>query len=208
MYEISDLVYKDLLNIPELIFKKHTSTAITGASGAGKTTLLKLLDGLFRINSGTILYDGTNITEIKNLRQRVTMIAQNPVVYPDTLYDNFKKTSYFCDKPLANDEVLTSFLKLCALDLPLDTDTKMLSGGEKSRLSIARALSLESETYLLDEPTSALDAQTMQIVMQNLLHFTKEHHMTTLIVTHSAQTAELCSHEVVIKKGGLPQWVR
>lgn len=208
MYRVENLTYRDILHITDLHFSSGRSTAVTGSSGAGKTTLLKLLDGLYLPDSGQIFFDGQDIRTIKNLRRRVTMAAQSPVIYEGDVSYNLKIAFDFAERPVPDDPFFKEVLRCVHLDVPLDHDTKMLSGGEQSRLCLARILALKSETYLIDEPTSALDENTQLSVMRNLLDFTKAFGSTVILVTHSPESAQLCDHHVELKKGGGYQWIR
>ncbi len=208
MYRVKNLVYRDILHIGDLHFPKGQSTALTGPSGAGKTTLLKLLDGLYLPDSGQIFYDGCDIRAQKNLRRRVTMAAQSPVVYEGNVGYNLKIAFDFSDRPVPEDSFFEDILRCVQLPVPLSHETKMLSGGERSRLCLARALSLKSETYLIDEPTSALDEDTQLAVMQNILRFIRGLGSTVILVTHSPESAELCDRHAEVHKGGGFTWIR
>ncbi len=200
MISISGLKYKDILNISKLDIDKGTQTAIIGESGSGKTTLLKLLDRLFYADEGEILYDGASIYTIPHYRRIVTMVPQHPVIFEGDVASNLKIAFEYCGKPLPNEDFLREILKVACLNIPLDSPTKMLSGGEKSRLSIARALCLNSDTYLIDEPTSALDSKTQEEVMGNIINYMQN--KTLVVVTHSEISAQMCKHIIRLHKGG------
>lgn len=208
MYRIKNLIYRDILHIGDLRFSEGQSTAVTGTSGAGKTTLLKLLDGLYMPDGGQIFYGGSNIRTLKNLRRRVSMAAQSPVLYEGDVGRNLRITFDFAEKDLPDNSFFQEILECVQLNVPLDHETKMLSGGEQSRLCLARALALQSETYLIDEPTSALDEDTQLAVMRNILSFTRKLKSTVLLVTHSPESAELCDRHVKLHKGGGFTWIQ
>jgi len=136
------------------------------------------------------------------------MIPQQAVAFEGDIGHNLQIAFSFVEKDPPGIEAMEHILKTVSLDLPLDHDTKMLSGGELSRLSIARALMLESETYLVDEPTSALDDDTQSIVMKGIMDYASSYGATLIIVTHSAEVAGMCGHNLHLLKGGGYEWIR
>ncbi len=208
MYRVENLLYRDILDIPSLFFTKGRSTALTGPSGAGKTTFLKLLNGLILPDSGQIFFDGQDIRTLKNLRRRSVMVAQSPVIYEGDVGHNLKIAFDFSERAVPDDSFFLELLHCVQLPVALDHDTKMLSGGERSRLCLARALALQSDAILIDEPTGALDEATQLTVMHNLLRFTKDVGSTMILITHSPQSALLCDHHVELHKGGGCTWIR
>lgn len=133
-------------------------TGLLGPSGTGKSTLLRALVRLIEIDAGTITLDGTDIESLdaRELRCRVGLVAQTPVMLPGTVADNLRYgveglTQDDLHAALADADLEASFAERVAGDL---------SGGERARVALARALTRGPELLLLDEPTSALDHDT------------------------------------------------
>lgn len=205
IFRLEKVKYKDILNIEKLYIKKDIVTCILGGSGSGKTTLLKLLNNLISQNEGDIYYKGKDILEINpiDLRRKVIMLSQNPVIFDGTIRENLNLALEFKEKEDANDDVLEKYLKIANLEKSLDTDGKKLSGGEKQRLSLARALLSDGEVYLLDEPSSSLDDETEKFVIESIVNFAKQNNKTVIMVTHSVNIAEEYGDEIIkVSRGG------
>ena len=164
--------------------------ALVGRSGSGKSTLLRLLAGLLEPTSGTILYDGVDIAEVRHqeLRSRIGFVLQTPYVFDATIAENIA----FGSHPL-DDEALRTAAQIADVDsfvtrLPLGYATRIgdgglkLSGGQAQRIAIARALYRNPSVVFLDEATSALDAEAEQTIKQNLDQLARGR--TAFIVTH------------------------
>jgi ABC-type multidrug transport system fused ATPase/permease subunit len=133
-------------------------TALLGPSGAGKSTLLRCLNRLVAPDRGEVLLHGRDIRELepRELRRRVGLVAQVPVMLPGTVRDN---VLYAIDAPL--DGQATGALRQAGLHEGfLERPARELSGGERARVALARALSRRPEVLRLDEPTAALDRET------------------------------------------------
>jgi ABC-type multidrug transport system fused ATPase/permease subunit len=135
-----------------------TVTGLLGPSGTGKSTLLRALVRLIEIDAGTITLDGADIASLdaRELRCRVGLVAQTPVMLPGTVADNLR----YGVAQLTQDD-LHAALSDAGLDASFaDRVASDLSGGERARVALARALTRGPELLLLDEPTSALDHDT------------------------------------------------
>lgn len=191
MFELKDVLYKNIIDIDHLIIPSKKITCILGKSGSGKTTLLKLLNKMISPNRGTILYQNKNIKEINPiiLRREVVMLPQNPVVYEGSIRENLLKGLSFSDKPLLDDKALNKILCKIKLEKDLECDSIQLSGGEKQRLAIGRVLAMKPKILLLDEPSSALDEDTEEAMIKKILEEAKDNKMTIIMVTHSTKIA-------------------
>lgn len=181
--------------------------AFVGPSGAGKTTLANLLVRFFDPTSGRVTIDGADIRDIslRSLRQQVAMVLQEPFLFPVTIAENI---SY--GRPEATRaEIIAAAKAANAHDfierLPDGYDTVIgergatLSGGEKQRLSIARAFLKDAPILILDEPTSALDAGTEHLLLEALERLMKNR--TTFIIAHRLSTIRNASRIVVLSRG-------
>ncbi|MCR6097756.1 ATP-binding cassette domain-containing protein [Salipaludibacillus agaradhaerens] len=204
MFKLSDVKFKDVIYIKELHIPPKTTTCIIGESGSGKSTLIKLLNHLISCDQGEVTFQGkpiVNIDPIK-LRRQVIMVPQVPVTFEGTIQDNLLIGLAFAEKPQVDQEKLKEVLRIVHLSKPLDTNADQLSGGEKQRLSLARALLLDPEVFIFDEPTSALDEQTEDKVIEGVIREIKNNHKTLIMVTHSQKIANTYGEFIAVMKAG------
>ena len=181
--------------------------ALVGHSGAGKSTILNLIPKFFNCSDGNILIDGQSIYDLStfSLREKISMVTQDTTLFDDTIRNNI---AY--GKPDATDEEIVeaaknSFASDFIEKLPRKYDTQIgedgvrLSGGEKQRISIARAILKETPIILLDEATSSLDAETENKIQKGLSYLTKN--KTTLVIAHRLSTILSSEKIFVIDKG-------
>ena len=146
---------REVLRDVSLVVPSGLVTALLAPSGAGKSTLLRCLNRLVAPDSGEVLLQGQDILELEPrvLRRRVGLVAQVPVMLPGTVRDN---VLYAIDEPRAGQA--EQALRAANLDPAFaERPARELSGGERARVALARALAREPEVLLLDEPTAALD---------------------------------------------------
>jgi len=183
-------------------------TSLVGHSGAGKTTILNLIPRFYDPISGDIFIDKQSIykSKIKSLRKNISLVSQDTTLFDDTVRNNI---IYANSK--ANDDDVKMAAKLSFADefinkLPnkyetlIGEDGLRLSGGEKQRLSIARAIIKKSQIILLDEATSSLDAETESKIQEALNHLTKNR--TTIVIAHRLSTI-LKSDKIYVIDNGL-----
>ncbi len=192
MFLLSDVTFKNIINIEKLRIPRNKITCIVGESGSGKTTLLKLLNHLISCDSGEIWCQGKNLKEIDPvlLRREVVMLSQAPLIFPGTLKDNLLIGLDFSEKKPVEDKELFELLKSVKLDKDLSANVSEFSGGEKQRLALCRIMLMEPEVFLLDEPSSALDDETEELIIEKMVSFTKKKNKTLVIVTHSKRIAQ------------------
>lgn len=192
LFSLHDVRFRDILDIPYLEIPGGKVTCIVGRSGSGKTTLMKLFNRMVTPDAGTIHFEGTPITDIEpiQLRRRVVMLAQTPVMFEGTVRDNLEIGLRFAGKPLLDDEDLRQLLSVMDLNKDLNEDASSLSGGEKQRVAFARVLAMRPEVALLDEPSSALDEGTERTIIDRVVSGAQEYGITLVIVTHARALAE------------------
>ncbi|MDQ0194824.1 ABC transporter ATP-binding protein [Paenibacillus wynnii] len=207
MFRLKGVKVKGILSVPELTIIRNTITCIVGESGSGKTSLLRLLNQLDSPDEGEIWFDQCPLSETDPIewRRNVVMVPQAPIVFKGTVGDNLQIGLSFSDKPAASDERLMQALHLVCLEKGLAQDAENLSGGEKQRLSLARAVLMNPMALLLDEPTSALDEDTANKVFQRLTAFIRENGKTLVIITHSRSIADTYADLIIEIKDGMPQ---
>ena len=185
---------RDVLKSIDLTINGGEMTSVVGHSGAGKSTILNLIPRFYDCNSGDILIDDQSIykSKISSLRSNISLVNQDTTLFDDTIKNNIVYA-----KLDASDDEIFEAAKLSFCDefinkLPNKFDTIIgengirLSGGEKQRLSIARAMLKKSKIILLDEATSSLDAETESKIQEAIKFLTKNR--TTLVIAHRLST--------------------
>ena len=182
-------------------------SSLVGHSGAGKSTILNLIPRFYDIYSGDIILDGNSIynLKIKSLRDNISLVSQDTTLFDDTVRNNILYAN-----PDANDQDIEkatelSFAKDFIEKLPKKYETIIgengvtLSGGEKQRLSIARAMLKKSKIVLLDEATSSLDSETENKIQEAINYLTKDR--TTLVIAHRLSTILNSNKIFVVEQG-------
>lgn len=192
MFEIKDLNYKNIINIPECLIESKKINVITGASGTGKTTFLKILNKLINPTKGQVYYHGNNLDKLDSIehRKNVSLLSQNPIIFQGDIRDNLNMGLYFQKKDLASDEELKLLLKDLKLNKNLEEDANNLSGGEKQRLALGRLILLKPDVFLLDEPSSSLDKETENFIIDMMVKVVKTENKSLIMITHSVGIAE------------------
>ena len=197
--------------INDISFKVTTgeTIAFVGPSGSGKTTLMKLLVGLYRPQKGKILYNGIDETSInfEDLRNQIGFVTQDTQLFSGTIKENLLFVN-----PNATDADLQDVLNKAAcqnlleraekgLDTMIGEGGLKLSGGEKQRLSIARALLRKPKLLLFDEATSALDSLTEEEITDTIREISREGNQVTILIAHRLSTIMHADRIYVLEKG-------
>ena len=183
------------------------TTAIVGASGSGKTTLLKLLMKFYEPNEGEIKLGNTNLKNIspRTWRDHCGVVMQEGYVFNDTIAQNIAVGEDYIDKIKLRKAVEIANIKDFVEGLPLSYNTKIgnegvgVSGGQRQRLFIARAVYKSPEYIFFDEATSALDANNEKVIMENLENFFKG--KTAIVIAHRLSTVKHADKIVVLDRG-------
>jgi ATP-binding cassette, subfamily B, bacterial len=183
--------------------------AFVGPSGAGKSTLMKLLVGLYRPQEGEILYNNLDETELRfdDLRNQIGFVTQDTNLFSGTIKENLLFVN-----PIATDEDVMNALNKAAcqnllsraekgLDTTIGEGGLKLSGGEKQRLSIARALLRKPKLLLFDEATSALDSLTEEEITDTIREISSEGNQITILIAHRLSTIMHADKIYVLEKG-------
>ena len=183
--------------------------AFVGPSGSGKTTLVKLLVGLYRPKTGDIRYDGTSINEIDldQLRSRIGMVSQDTQLFSGTIRENLQFVN-----PSATDEECLDVLNKAAchtllaradkgLDTVIGEGGVKVSGGEKQRLSIARALLRHPKLLVFDEATSSLDSLTEEEISVTIRDVSMRKDLIAILIAHRLSTVFHADHIYVLERG-------
>lgn len=199
LFELRNVKVARIIQIDDLTIPANKFTCILGPSGSGKSTLMRLLNDLSSPDEGQILFKDKPISEIDplQLRRTVVMVAQAPVIFDGSIEYNLQIGLDFSEKEAAAVNKMEAMLELFMLDKRLEEDAEHLSGGEKQRLSWARAMLVDPEVFLLDEPTSALDEETAKMVLKRFRDFARERSKTVIMITHSKELAELVAENTI-----------
>lgn len=197
----------EALSNMSLKIEKGQTVALVGRSGSGKSTITKLLLRFYDPSAGEVIISGTNIKNVKqvDLRKRFGVVMQDVALFNDTVFNNISIA-----RPEATKKEVEAAAKLAHAhefisDLPAGYDTLVgergvkLSGGEKQRVSIARAVLRNPEIILLDEATSALDSESEKYVQDGLKKLLKGR--TAIIIAHRLSTIAHADKIVVLDKG-------
>ncbi|MBQ4037175.1 MAG: ABC transporter ATP-binding protein [Clostridia bacterium] len=180
---------------------------IVGHTGAGKSTLANLLTRLYDAESGSILIDGVDVRDLSfaTLRENVAIVSQETYLFRGTIKDNIR----YARPDATDEEVLAAGLAAGCHDFVMTfpegyntrvgMDTKSLSGGEKQRVSIARAILKDPAILILDEATAAMDTKTERKIQSALAAITKDR--TTITIAHRLSTLRDADSLIVIEEG-------
>ncbi len=178
---------------------------ILGASGSGKSTLLNVISGLERPDSGSVLYDRTDITTLSDReltafrKANVGFIFQQYYLLPHMDVDENVKMG----ADLADNKDYKTVIEAVGLGEKLHKYPSELSGGEQQRVSVARALAKRPKVLFLDEPTGALDEQTGRQVLDYICKLKNEYGFTIIMVTHNLNIAEMAKTVIKMNSGKL-----
>ena len=192
-------------------FKKHSLTAIVGPSGGGKSTILKLIARFWDVNGGAITIGGIPLHTIQPdcWLKHISMVLQEVYLFHDTIRENI---IFGNENATEADMIHASKLAGCHAfieKLPSGYDTivgeggSTLSGGEKQRISIARAILKDAPVLLLDEPTSSLDAKNEVAVQKAISHLVKD--KTVIMIAHRLKTIKNADHIIVLDQGRIAE---
>ena len=184
-------------------------TSLVGHSGAGKSTILNLIPRFYDANSGDIFIDDQSIysSKISSLRKNISLVSQDTTLFDDTVKNNIAYANLNSSDEEIEQVAKLSFAYEFIDKLPNKYDTLIgengvrLSGGEKQRLSIARAMLKKSQIILLDEATSSLDAETESKIQKAIAYLTKDR--TTIVIAHRLSTILNSDNIYVIDQGNV-----
>lgn len=205
-YDSRKILKNVSFDIPE-----KTSTAIVGPSGSGKTTICSLIARFYDTNSGTVSVGGTDIKKMTcdSLLKNISMVFQNVYLFNDTIRNNI----LFGNPDATEEEMISAAKKACCHEfisaLPQGYDTVIgegggtLSGGEKQRISIARAILKDSPIIILDEATASIDPENEHLIQEAITELTRG--KTIITIAHRLATIENADQILVIDDGRVVQ---
>ena len=200
------MLFRSSLVIPE-----KTTTAIVGPSGGGKTTLCNLIARFWDVDEGSVTLGGVNVKDynMNSLMSNFSFVFQNVYLFQDTIENNIK----FGSQEASHEEVIEAAKKACCHEfiskLPNGYNTVIgeggasLSGGEKQRISLARAIMKDAPIVILDEATANVDPENEKDLMDAIEALTKE--KTIIMIAHRLKTVRHADQIVVVDKGRIVQ---
>tara|TARA_B100000989_G_scaffold86221_1_gene61934 strand:- start:95 stop:1837 length:1743 start_codon:yes stop_codon:yes gene_type:complete len=196
-----------VLNKINLEIKGGKMSALVGHSGSGKSTILNLIPRFYNIKSGDIKIDNQSIyqTKIKSLRNQISLVSQDTTLFDDTIRNNIAYANMDASENDIKEAARLSHCEEFIKELPNKFETIIgengirLSGGEKQRISIARAMLKKTPIILLDEATSSLDSETEEKIQNALNILIKD--KTTIVIAHRLSTILNSDKIFVVEKG-------
>lgn len=202
---------REVLSDVSFRIPQNTTTAIVGPSGSGKTTICSLLARFYDVKKGTITVGGRNVKEFTcdSLLKNISMVFQNVYLFHDTIRNNI----LFGNPAASGEEIIAAAKAACCHDfimaLPDGYDTVIgeggstLSGGEKQRISIARAMLKDAPIVVLDEATASVDPENEHLIQQAISNLT--HGKTIIVIAHRLATIENADQILAIDEGKVTQ---
>ena len=199
-YERDKCILKNI----DILFAKSSKTAIIGRNGSGKTTIINLLTRMYEPTSGEILLGAENISELPlpEYRNMVSVVSQQIYLFNDTIRNNICLDKQIDDTVIeaaCKDSGLEDFIKEVSLDHVVGQNGAMLSGGQKQKIALARALVHDKPIIIFDEATSNTDAYSEQQI--NGLLDTRLKDKTVIVITHKKEVLSKVDQIVVLKEG-------
>ncbi len=201
--ENNDVVLKNI----NLSIKGGKMSALVGHSGSGKSTILNLIPRFYNVKSGDIKIDDQSIYKLKidSLRRQISLVSQDTTLFDDTIRNNIAYANMDASEDDIKEAARLSYCEEFIKELPNKYETIIgengvrLSGGEKQRISIARAMLKKTPIILLDEATSSLDSETEEKIQNAINILTKN--KTTLVIAHRLSTILNSDKIFVVEKG-------
>lgn len=191
-------------------FKPGEITAIVGKSGAGKSTIIKLLLGLYQVEEGKILWNGNDVNQIngQSMRSLISYIPQDAPLFHRTLCENIL---YEAPESVSDEDISKVIARTGIQEMQKRFEQKekawnletTVSGGERQRINLARALLKNGSIYIFDEATSALDTETEKIVQQTLRELSKT--KVVIIISHRLSSVRKADKIYVLDEGSVQE---
>ena len=181
--------------------------ALVGMSGGGKTSLVNLIPRFYEAEKGRVLVGGRDVKElsVKSLRRHISIVTQEPILFNESVRDNIRYGRLDATDAEIEEAARAAYAYNFITGFPKGFDTVIgelgnrLSGGEKQRICIARALLKDAPVLILDEATSALDAESEQVVQKALANLMKGR--TTFVIAHRLSTVAHANRVILLKNG-------
>jgi putative ABC transport system ATP-binding protein len=175
-----------ILHDISLEVERGGALALIGPSGSGKSTLLRCLNRLAEPTGGIVRFNGRDIRSLdpRELRRQAALVMQTPVLFEGTVRENLRLRSTGAEDDFSDERLAASLADVGLDPAMLAREASTLSGGEKQRVTIARAILRNPEALLLDEPTSALDPPNATLVIETVSRLREARRLSIVAVTH------------------------
>ena len=198
--------HKYILNNVNILFEKGSKTAVIGRNGVGKTTIINLLTRMYEPVRGRILLGAENISELslQEYRNMVSVVSQQIYLFDDTIRNNiclYKQVDDAAIETACRDSGLMDFIKEVSLDYMVGQNGAMLSGGQRQKIALARAMIHDKPIIIFDEATSNTDSYSEQQI--NGLLNTKLKEKTVIVITHKKEILSKMDQIVVLEDGAV-----
>ncbi len=201
---------KDALRNINIEIEDNCITGLIGHTGCGKSTLVQLLNGLLSPTSGTVYFEGKDISEkgydIKSLRHRVGLVFQYPEyqLFEDTVYDDiaFGPKNMGLDKDEIDRRIKEAALFVGLEERYLSASPFDLSGGQKRRAAIAGIMAMDPDVLVLDEPAAGLDPVGREEILGGIYSYQRKRKNSVVIVSHSMEDMARYSDRLIVMNGG------
>ncbi len=196
-----------ILNDISLDIQEGEIVSILGASGSGKTTLLNVILGITQIDSGKIIFNDEDLSDVAMEKRGFNIVFQDYALFPNL--SAYKNITYGLKNKanISTKQEVDDLIHLLGLEKHLDKRIDQLSGGQKQRVALARTMVMKPRILLLDEPLSALDGVIKESIKQKIKTIAREYNLTTIIVTHDPEEALTLSDKVlIIEEGQISQY--
>ncbi|MEY4275688.1 MAG: thiol reductant exporter subunit CydC [Actinomycetota bacterium] len=191
--------------LPDFEIRTQQVVALVGPSGSGKTSVANLLAGFVRATAGVALLNGRDIGDYRSdsLNREIGILEQNPTIFEGTVRDNLKlaaptATDAELIEALVRVQLWPSLSERQGLDTRVGSGGVFLSGGEKSRLALARNLLAKRGLIVLDEPGASIQKTLAKQLVRDLIEIAKNNHMAVILITHDRELAELADEFVYV----------
>lgn len=195
---------KEVLSSISFDVEKGEFLSVLGPSGCGKTTLLRLLIGIENQTSGSIYFDGKDISNADSSKRNMGIVFQNYALFPNmNVFQNIEYALKFHNEYKKNSkEIAMNTLEKIGLKEHMNKKIVFLSGGQQQRVAIARTLALKPDIILFDEPLSALDAANRLTMRKEIKRIQKEYGSTIIYITHDQEEAFTMSDRIMVMSEG------